>query len=157
MLSFTFRRVLSRSGIFSIAQRSPTRAISSNQSFAMTVQRNLATTANDRSSDSTADSKPEPETNPKSTRRKTRSSTKTVGKDKKKKDEKTKDEKKKDKKAVTKPKGMHRSFSRIHGVHDPSRQSKLNQRPCHPRSLAMPLFNGCVIGFPLSPRSKTER
>jgi hypothetical protein len=105
MLSFTFRRVLSRPGIFSIAQRSPTRAISSKQSFAMTVQRNLATTASDRSSDSTADSKPEPETNPKSTRRKTGSNPKTVGKDKKK-EEKQKEKKK----AVTKPKGMHRSF-----------------------------------------------
>lgn len=107
MLSFTFRRVLSRPGIFSIAQRSPTRVISSNQSFAMTVQRNLATTASDRGSDSTADSKPEPETNPKSTRRKTESNTKTVGKDKNKKDKKKEKEKEKD---VTKPKGMHRSF-----------------------------------------------
>jgi hypothetical protein len=104
MLSFTFRRVLSRPGVFSISQRLPTRAISSNQSFAVTVQRNLTTTASDRNSDSTADSKPEPESNPKSTRRKTGSSPKTAGKDKKK--------KKKKKKAVTKPKkkGMPRSF-----------------------------------------------
>jgi hypothetical protein len=100
MLSFTFRRVLSRPGIFSIAQRLPIRAISINQSFAMTIQRNLATTASDRNTDSTADSKPEPESTPKSTRRKTGSSPKTVGKDKK----------KEEKKAVTKPKGMRRSF-----------------------------------------------
>jgi hypothetical protein len=99
MLSFTFRRVLSRPGIFPIAQRLPTRAISSNQSFAVTVQRNLTTTASDRNSDATADSKPEPESNPKSTRKKTRSSPKTARKAKKK------------EKAVTKPKkGMRRSF-----------------------------------------------
>jgi hypothetical protein len=100
MLSFTFRRVLSHPGIFSSAQRLPTRTISFNQSFAMTIQRNLTTTASDRNSDSTADSKP------KSTRRKSGSSPKTAGKDKKKKKEK----KKKKKKAVTKPKGMRRSF-----------------------------------------------
>jgi hypothetical protein len=102
MLSFTFRRVLSRPGVFSISQRLPTRGISSNQSFAVIVQRNLTTTASDRNSDSTADSKPESESNPKSTRRKTGSRPKTAGKDKK----------KKKKKAVTKPKkkGMPRSF-----------------------------------------------
>jgi hypothetical protein len=102
MLSFTFRRVLSHPGIFSIARRLPTRAISFNQSFAMTVQRNITTTAIDRNSDSTADSKPEPESKPKSTRRKTGSSPKTAEKEKKEEKEKV----------VTKPKpkGMPRSF-----------------------------------------------
>jgi hypothetical protein len=112
MLSFAFRRVLSHPGIFSIAQRLPTRAISLNRSFAIGVQRNLTTTASDRNSDSAADSKPEPKSNPKSTRRKTGSSPKTAGKDKKKKKKKAvtrKDEKKK-KKAVTKKKGVGRSF-----------------------------------------------
>ena len=87
MLSFTFRRVPSYPGIFSIAQRLSIRPISSNRSFAMTVQRNL-TAAGDRNSDSTA---PDPESKPKSTRRKTGSSTKTAGKNQK--------------KAETKPKG----------------------------------------------------
>jgi hypothetical protein len=101
MLSFTFRRVLSHPGIFSKAQRLPTHVISSNRSFAITVQRNLTTTASNRNTDSTADSKLEPESKPKSTRRKTGSSPKTAGKD----------QEKKKKKAVTKPKkGMRRSF-----------------------------------------------
>lgn len=100
MLSFTFRRVLSHPNIFLIAQRLPIRAISSNQSITMTVQRNLTTTASDQNSDSTADSKREPEPNPKSTRRKTGSSPKTVGKDKK----------KKEKEVVKTPKGLCRSF-----------------------------------------------
>jgi hypothetical protein len=95
--------MLSHPGIFSKAQRLPTRVISSNQSLAMTVQRNLTTTASDRNSDSTADSKPETESKPKSTRRKTGSSPETAGKDKEKKEKKAK--------AVTKPKrGMRRSF-----------------------------------------------
>jgi hypothetical protein len=112
MLSFAFRRVLSHPGIFSIAQRLPTRAISLNRSFAIGVQRNLTTTASDRNSDSAADSKPEPESNPKSTRRKTGSSPKTAGKDKKKKKKKavTRKDKKEKKKAVTKKKGVGRSF-----------------------------------------------
>ena len=104
MVSSTFRRVLSHPGIFSITRRLPTRTISSNQFFAMNVQRNLATSVGDRNSDSTADFKSKSESNPKSTRKKTGSSLKTAGKDKEKEKEKKK------KKAVTKPKGMRCSF-----------------------------------------------
>src|SRR6266404_2443812 len=107
MLSFTFRRVLSHPGVFSVAQRLPTRVISSNQSFAVAgaVQRNLMTTTSDLKSDSTADPEPVPESKPKSTRRKTGSSTETAGKDKK----------GGTKKAETKPKAMHHSFlTRVH-------------------------------------------
>jgi len=81
MLSFPLRRVLSHPGIFSIARVLPGRAISSNQSLAMTVQRNLATTATGSTTDS--EPAPEPESKLKSAHRKTGSSAKAAGKDKK--------------------------------------------------------------------------
>jgi len=79
--------VLSHSGIFSVAQRLPTRVILPNQSFAVAraVQRNLTTTSSDHNSDSTANSQyvPTSKAKPKSTRKKTGASTETARKDKK--------------------------------------------------------------------------
>jgi hypothetical protein len=101
MLSFTFRRVLSHPGIFSIAQRLPTRVISSNQSLATTVQRNLTITASDRNSDSGVDSESKPKSKPKSTGRKTGTTPKLVG---------TVGKGEGKQKPVREPKGMRRSF-----------------------------------------------
>ena len=56
------------------------RSVLSNQCLALIVQRNLATTANDRDSESTTVPGPERKSKRKDTRRKTGSSTKTSGK-----------------------------------------------------------------------------
>lgn len=106
MLSFMLRRTLLRPVIISTAQRLPMRSVLSNQCLALIVQRNLATTANDRDSESTTAPEPERKSKRKYTRRKTGSSTKTSGKGKGKKAAKGGA-----KKAETKKKSMSRSVT----------------------------------------------
>jgi hypothetical protein len=82
MLSFMFGRALLRSTIFSTAQKLSTRAVLSNQCFALSG-RNFMTTASNRVSEFTTTSEPEPESKSKSKsarRKKTGSSTKASGK-----------------------------------------------------------------------------
>jgi hypothetical protein len=82
MLSFMLRRTLLRPVIISAAQRLPMRSVLSNQCLALIVQRNLATTSNDRDSESTTGSEPARKSKRKSTRTETGSSAKTSGKGK---------------------------------------------------------------------------